>query len=308
MLCDVTSESGPPWGGPGPRYIRSRPPRLVWDLHVCEQDPSNGIRTPLYKVRVDYSGVLEFQGRIYSSPSQGPDRGPEPTRVQTQSGRIQTLSLLFPTHVGIRCCHVAYCAWRKPTDKTGHKARRLRASWHSLQIRRASARYRDRLRAQYTLPGLRSYSYVTVARTMTHHYSRVSRIGLLPINAVWTTAIITSADYSCITKAEETEQLHLYAPTYIRHTGLLHTQLQRTILRSALIIRIIYSFHYAHGPTCRSSASLYVPPLDYKRDSTQRYKGTQHTDTIQLTDSGCKVLRSCGLNHYKPSRTFVFIG
>jgi hypothetical protein len=31
--------------------------------------------------------------------------------------------------------------------------------------------------------------------------------------------------------------------------------------------------HYAPGPACRGSASLYVPPLNYKREGTQRYKG-----------------------------------
>jgi hypothetical protein len=34
----------------------------------------------------------------------------------------------------------------------------------------------------------------------------------------------------------------------------------------------MYSFHYAPGPTCRGSASLYVPPLSYKREGTERYK------------------------------------
>ena len=41
----------------------------------------------------------------------------------------------------------------------------------------------------------------------------------------------------------------------------------------ALVTPIMYSFHYAPGPTCRGSASLYVPPLNYKREGTQRYKG-----------------------------------
>jgi hypothetical protein len=42
---------------------------------------------------------------------------------------------------------------------------------------------------------------------------------------------------------------------------------------SALVIHIMYFFHYAPGPTCRGSASLYVPPLNYKREGTQRYRG-----------------------------------
>jgi hypothetical protein len=38
-----------------------------------------------------------------------------------------------------------------------------------------------------------------------------------------------------------------------------------------LVTPILYSFHYAPGPACRGSASLYVPPLSYKREGTQCY-------------------------------------
>jgi hypothetical protein len=31
---------------------------------------------------------------------------------------------------------------------------------------------------------------------------------------------------------------------------------------------LVTSFHFAPGPTCRGSASLYVPPLSYKREDT----------------------------------------
>jgi hypothetical protein len=41
-----------------------------------------------------------------------------------------------------------------------------------------------------------------------------------------------------------------------------HILLYSCVLAS-LIIHIMYSFHYAPGPACRSSASLYVPPLNY---------------------------------------------
>jgi hypothetical protein len=38
------------------------------------------------------------------------------------------------------------------------------------------------------------------------------------------------------------------------------------------------SKHYTRfvpRPTCRGSVSLYVPPLNYKREGTLRYKGTE---------------------------------
>jgi hypothetical protein len=81
---------------------------------------------------------------------------------------------------------------------------------------------------------------------------------------------------------------------------------------SAFIIHIMYSFHYAPRPACRGSTSLYVPPLNYKREGTRCYKGhgktqAQYTHSIQLTYSGGRVLRSCGPNHYKSSRVLVFI-
>jgi hypothetical protein len=80
---------------------------------------------------------------------------------------------------------------------------------------------------------------------------------------------------------------------------------------SVLVIHIMYFFHYAPGPACRGSASLYVPPLNYKREGTQRYKGqtqfTHSTHSILLTHSGGRVLRSGGLNHYNPSCLLVFI-
>jgi hypothetical protein len=55
----------------------------------------------------------------------------------------------------------------------------------------------------------------------------------------------------------------------------------------ALITHIMYSFHYAPRPTCRGSAPLYVPPLNYKREGTQRYRDmlTGFTQTHTLTRS-----------------------
>jgi hypothetical protein len=130
-----------------------------------------------------------------------------------------------------------------------------------------------------------------VGRAVTHHYSHVSTI-----NAAWTTVIITPADDSYVTKAED------------------------PCVLSAFTIHIMYCCHYAPGPTCRGSASLYVPPLNYKREGTQCYKGEAHrlsrlnhrltrlhTHSIQLTYSGGRVLRSGGLNHYNPLCALVFI-
>jgi hypothetical protein len=83
---------------------------------------------------------------------------------------------------------------------------------------------------------------------MTQHYS----CGLLPINAAWTAVIMTPGDYSYVTL-------------------------------STLVIHIMYFLHYAPGLACRGSASLYVPPLNYKREGTQRYKGHRLKHTLNTT-------------------------
>jgi hypothetical protein len=166
--------------------------------------------------------------------------GPEPTRVQPWSGGIRTYShtLLLPAQAETRCCHVTYYARHKPTGGTWHDASGLRASSHSLRIRRALVHSTDRRRAQSTIHGPRSYSHITISRAMTHHYS----CELLPINVAWTAVIMTPVDYSYITL-------------------------------STVVIHTMYFLHYAPGPACRGSASLYVPPLNYKREGTQRDKG-----------------------------------
>jgi hypothetical protein len=78
-----------------------------------------------------------------------------------------------------------------------------------------------------------------------------------------------------------------------------------------------YYTHFVPGPTCPGSVSLYVPPLNYKREGTLRYKGTEirHNLRQTLTSSyklpkqyitqWSRVLRSGGPNHSKPLRAPV---
>jgi hypothetical protein len=69
----------------------------------------------------------------------------------------------------------------------------------------------------------------------------------------------------------------------------------------ALVTHIRYSFHYVSGPTCRGSASLYVPPLNYKREGTQRYKGQalKHTDTDSIHSQ--YILHTVEVGYYAPA-------
>jgi hypothetical protein len=95
----------------------------------------------------------------------------------------------------------------------------------------------------------------------------------------------------------------------------------RTLWRSKFaqaLQALVTSFHFAPGPTWRGSASLYVPPLSYKRVGTRHYKATslrpKLTDTLKLSNSQIQyntqwsgVLRSGGLNHSKSLCVLVFV-
>jgi hypothetical protein len=100
----------------------------------------------------------------------------------------------------------------------------------------------------------------------------------------------------------------------------------QTLWRSEITLAlqaVVTSFHFAPGPTCRGSVSLYVPPLSYKREGTRRYKADPtralsdlhthsnsqvHTSSqSQYNTQWSRVLRSGGLNHSKPLRVLVFI-
>jgi hypothetical protein len=145
---------------------------------------------------------------------------------------------------------VAYCARHKPTGGTWHKASGLRVSLHLLRIRRAPVHSSDRWRAQ-------SLTWAVLLLTITHTFPRK---GLMTINAAWTTVIMTPTDYSRVIKAED------------------------LCVRLAFTTHIMYSYHYAPRPACWGLASLYVLPLNYKREGTQRYKThAQHTLNITYT-------------------------
>jgi hypothetical protein len=85
----------------------------------------------------------------------------------------------------------------------------------------------------------------------------------------------------------------------------------RKIALGTSISRSKYCIHYVPGPTCRGSAPLYVPPLDYKREDTLRYRGQTQAilDTTQANEQyntqWSRALRSSGPNHSKLLRVLV---
>jgi hypothetical protein len=84
---------------------------------------------------------------------------------------------------------------------------------------------------------------------------------------------------------------------------------RKKIAPAANISSSKYYIRYVLGPTCRGSVSLYVPPLSYKREGTQRYTVRLRLSALkrqqQSKTQWSRVLRSGGLNHSKYSRIHV---
>jgi hypothetical protein len=79
-----------------------------------------------------------------------------------------------------------------------------------------------------------------------------------------------------------------------------------------------YYTRFVPWPTCRGLVSLYVPPLNYKREGTLCYKGdgdptpnlrqtltSSYKLPKQYITQWSRVLRSGGPNHSKPLRAPV---
>jgi hypothetical protein len=114
-LQGINSESGPPWESVGPLYIQTGPPGKVQDPHRCKSDPSNGVQTPPCGVRAAHGRVPGFWDREC------------PGLNQDQAGvRSRTCPDLIVYASAPRCCHVAWCTWRKPTGRAWCKASGLR--------------------------------------------------------------------------------------------------------------------------------------------------------------------------------------
>jgi hypothetical protein len=82
----------------------------------------------------------------------------------------------------------------------------------------------------------------------------------------------------------------------------------RTLWRSEVTLAlqaVVTFFHFAPGPTCRGSVSLYVPPLSYKREGTQRYKADPtYALTLAQTHKFMQALKlntsHSGVGYYAP--------
>jgi hypothetical protein len=168
-------------------------------------------RTPGYTVQTSKfgPGPPRVRTRPLEWDPDPPGMGSGPPTVGSQGSRTEHARALIRDQVGVWCRHVSgpirihSCSpLRQRSDAatwhTTHDISQwaepgmsgLRAPSDSLRMRRAPVHSTVKRRAQSTIRGPRNYSHVTIWRAITHHYS----CGLLPINAAWTAAIMTSAD------------------------------------------------------------------------------------------------------------------
>jgi hypothetical protein len=90
----------------------------------------------------------------------------------------------------------------------------------------------------------------------------------LPIPLAGSTSILPRAPRSSLLARYQGSSRHISILCGLRTSW--RPEIAQALL--ALVTPTMYSFHYAPRPTCRGSASLYVPPLSYKKEGTQRYK------------------------------------
>jgi hypothetical protein len=73
----------------------------------------------------------------------------------------------------------------------------------------------------------------------------------------------------------------------------------QTLWRSEITLvlqTLVTSFHFAPGPTCRGSVSLYVPLLSYKREGTRRYKARSLRPNLDSDTRAHKFIQALKLN------------
>jgi hypothetical protein len=92
---------------------------------------------------------------------------------------------------------------------------------------------------------------------------------------------------------------------YVHHySGLSSPYCCMHYVHSAGRRRPVHFFCYVPEPTCRGSASLYVPPLSYKREGTRRYKAgsLKPSDSQVHTSSQAHRLNTTrsGVGYYAP--------
>jgi hypothetical protein len=278
ILQGINSGSGPPWESAGHLYIQTGPPSKVQDLHGCKPDPWDGFRTPLRGVWATHGRVSGFWDKEYpclnqcqavvrsrhvfgpycirswSSLRRSPDAATWPgARDVSQRAEpdVRPLGRAASAFIVDKACRLS-------NPLAGDVLpRHLMSPVHSTGRRCAASAFNEPcpLRWQATTrPSRRQRACLFHWQTAhpychmyyTHHDSRVTEEAARHINTIWTTDIMALRDRPGVTG-------------------------------------ISSSFHFAPRPTCRGSVSLYVPPLSYKREGTQRYKA--HSDSLTLSHS-----------------------
>jgi hypothetical protein len=295
ILQGINSGSGPPWESVGPLYIQTGPPGKVQDLHGRKLDPRDGFRTPLCGVQATHSRVPGFWDKEYPGLNQG------------QAG-------VRSRHVS-RPYRIRFCSppRRSPDAATWHGARDVS------QRAEPDVRPRDCATSAFIADKARRLSIPLAGNVLPQHllspvHSTDRRCAASAFNETcpfrWQAATSpfrrrhacpfhwqTVRPYCCVHYAHHHSRVIKETATAYQYYMDCGNRGAHEIAH-ALVTPIIYSFCYVLGTTCRGSASLYVPPLSYKREGTRRYKADP-TQTLKLTDSIQHI--DSGVGYYAPA-------
>jgi hypothetical protein len=214
-------------------------------------------RTPGYTVRTSKvgPGLPRVQAEPLEWDPDPPCMGFGPPTMGSQGSRIEHTRAWNKTQARVRCRHVS-----RPRLVCIHSCSPLR--------RRPDAATRTIARdvSQRTEPGVKPLGYTAPAFI-------VDKMSACPFQ--W--QALCSSLLACY-QGNDRRLSILRGPRPSRRPVITQVLL-------VLIIHIMCFIHYAPGPTCRGSAPLYVPPLNYEREGTQRYRLTHKSSKLSRLTS-----------------------
>jgi hypothetical protein len=286
ILQGINSKSGPSRESAGPSDIQSGPPELVPDPWIYSPDPQgwSWISTCASRTPGMESGSPPYGSGSPTGESQGPrtEHTRALNRTQTGSGTDICPDLIWCGPVRMRHCSPPR---RRPDTATWPTARDV---------------------SQRAEPDIRPPGYATpafIADKARRLYIPLTgdvppRHLMRPVHSADRRRPVHSAGGVPVLSAGR-QHTHTVACTALIITRTLAGKLPLCVNAAwAVDIRAPgdctdvtyigcsrYSIYYVPGPTCRGSAPLYVPPLSYKREGTQRYKAdpTQAFKSLRLT-------------------------
>jgi hypothetical protein len=233
--------------------------------------PDYGPRLPSKHTRSLGWGLGSGHNEVPGQGDPGISKGPVLTRVQALS-----CALALPAQAESRCCHVVVA--RDISQRAEPDVRPLG--------RAVSAFIAERTR--------RLSALLTGDVPPRHLMRLVHSAGRRRQGHPADGTLVLSIVKQCARAARRTVLIIPYTRSF-PYTSMLHKSRmsgREKIAPAANISSSKYYIHCVPGPTCRGSVPLYVPPLSYKREGTQRYKGARSDQTQTLSSQSSTAIQN----------------